>query len=159
MREHRVRVADFAVAGTPDVLVTLGLGSCVAIVLWDASARLAALGHVLLPSESMSRDTGNRAKFGTTIVPVLVDALRAAGAHGPLVAKIAGGSSMFTSLLGGSVANVGERNVEAIRAALHAARIPLVAEDVGGGHGRSVYVRPDDGSVVVRALRRGEVVL
>ena len=33
MTEHRVRVADFAVAAAPDVLATLGLGSCVAIGL------------------------------------------------------------------------------------------------------------------------------
>jgi chemotaxis protein CheD len=159
VRQHRVRVADYAVARAPDVLATMGLGSCVAIALWSESCARGALGHILLPDESLSRDTGNRAKFASTAVPLLLDALRRDGARGPIVAKIAGGASMFASLLSGEGGNIGERNVAAVRVALHASRIPLVGEDVGGDFGRSVYLHADTGRVVVRSLRRGETVL
>lgn len=159
MTQHRVRVAEFAIARSPDVLATVGLGSCVAIALWAGDARIAALAHVLLPDESMSRDTGNRAKFATTAVPLLLDAMRRAGARGALVAKIAGGSSMFAALLSTAGMNVGERNVAAVRRALHASRVPIIGEDVGGDFGRSVYVHAETGVVIVRSLRRGEAVL
>ena len=156
MTQHRVRIADFAVARAPDVLATVGLGSCVAIALWASETRIGALGHVLLPDESMSRDTGNRAKFATTAVPLLLDAMRREGARGALVAKIAGGSSMFTALLSPAGANIGERNVAAVRQALHASRVPIVGEDIGGDFGRSVYLHPETGLVIVRSLHRGE---
>ena len=53
--EIRVSVADYAVAAR-GTITTIGLGSCVAIVLYDAAARVGGLAHVLLPSGSMSRD-------------------------------------------------------------------------------------------------------
>ena len=67
-----MKVADYAVASGDAVISTIGLGSCVAIVLHDPVARVGGLAHVLLPSEAMSRDTGNRAKFPGTAVPLLV---------------------------------------------------------------------------------------
>jgi chemotaxis protein CheD len=158
-REWRVKVADHAVARAPDTIATIGLGSCVAIALYDASARAGALAHVLLPSPEMSRDQDNHAKFPSTAVPLLVSELRRLGARGPYTAKLAGGASMFRQLLGVGGINMGERNVEATRAALADARIRVVAEDVGGEYGRSVYFDVATGVVTVRSLKSGDVTL
>ena len=157
--EIRVKVAEHAVAGGDAVIATIGLGSCVAIMVHDAAAGMAALAHVLLPNESLSRDTSNSAKFASTAVPLLLRELRAAGAPGPYTAKLAGGASMFAQLLPAGGINMGERNVEAARAALAAAGVPVIARDTGGEHGRSVYMRAADGAVVVRSLKRGASVI
>jgi chemotaxis protein CheD len=157
--EHKVKVADWAVGRGDDVIVTIGLGSCVAIAIYDLQARVGGLAHVLLPQESMSRDTGNRAKFPGTAVPLLVEEMRRLGARGPMVARIAGGASMFGGLLPTSGINMGERNVDASRRALEAARISLAAEDTGGDYGRSVYFHLSDGRLVVKSLRMGDRVL
>jgi chemotaxis protein CheD len=158
-REWRVKVADHAAARAPDTIATIGLGSCVAIVLHDAAARVGALAHVLLPSPEMSREQDNKAKFPSTAVPLLIEELRRLGARGPLIAKMAGGASMFRQLLPAGGINMGERNVEATRQALAAARIPIVAEDVGGEYGRSVYFDVASGVVTVRSLKSGDVTL
>jgi chemotaxis protein CheD len=158
-REIRVKVADWAIGTTDDVLVTIGLGSCVAIMLYDATARVGAMAHILLPSEGLARDTSNRAKFPATAVPMLIEEMKNQGAWGKPVAKIVGGASMFGSLLPTGGINMGERNTEATQRALRAAGIPLAAEDVGGDHGRSVYFHLSDGRVVVKSLRMGERVL
>lgn len=152
-----VRVAQFAVGG-PDVeLVTLGLGSCVAIVLHDPIARLGGLAHALLPDPSTARETSNPAKFAETAVPALVAELERHGAErGRLRAKLVGGAAMFANLLQTNGLNMGERNVQAARAALAALAIPVVAEDVGGDYGRSVRFAPRDGRVRVRSVARGE---
>src|SRR6201988_3504546 len=71
--ERIVKVADWAAERGAAVLVTLGLGSCVAIMLHDPQANAAAMAHVLLPSTSLARDTTNHAKFPDTAVPLLVD--------------------------------------------------------------------------------------
>jgi chemotaxis protein CheD len=157
--EIRVNVADYAVAAD-GVIVTIGLGSCVAIALYDPTARVGALAHILLPDESMSRDRSNPAKFPATILPIMLEEMSGLGASRRRVgAKIAGGASMFANLIAKNSINVGERNVAAVRAALAAVKVPLVGEDVGSDHGRSVYLFIDDGRVEVRSLRKGSHVL
>ncbi len=155
----RVRVADYAVARGSTVIATLGLGSCVAIALYDAGARVGGLAHVLLPSESMSRDRGNRAKFPSTAVPLLLEEMEKLGAQGPFTAKLAGGASMFGALLPAGGINMGLRNVESARRALTQAGVAIVAQDIGGGYGRSVFLHVADGRVVIKSLANGEHVL
>jgi chemotaxis protein CheD len=159
LADVRVKVADYAVRRGSEIIATIGLGSCVAIALHDARARAGALAHVLLPNESLSRDTANRAKFASTAVPLLVEQLRGLGAPGPFTAKVVGGASMFAQLIPGAGINMGERNVEATLQALAHAGIPVVAQDTGGDYGRSVYLHVADGRVVVRSLKRGERVV
>lgn len=157
--EIRVKVADYAVAAAGTIL-TIGLGSCVAIVLYDPEARVGGMAHILLPSESMSRDRSNPAKFPTTAVPLVLGEMHHLGAcAGRVRATIVGGASMFSNLLPAGGVNIGERNVIAVRAVLAGANIPIVAEDTGADYGRSVYLFLADGRVEVRSLRRGSRVL
>ena len=151
-RERFLRVAEWAVE-REGVLVTLGLGSCVAIMLHDPVARIGGMAHVLLPSKSLSRDQDNPAKFPETAVPFLVQRLVAAGAERHrLVAKLAGGASMFAQLMTPGTIQMGERNIAAARAALRTAAIPIVGEAVGGDRGRSVRFHPVDGRVESRIV-------
>lgn len=155
LHDVRVRVADMAVAGRGARLVTVGLGSCVAIVLHDPTTGIGGLAHVLLPSPSMSRDMDNPAKFPCTAVPVLLNDMARLGATGRVTARLVGGASMFRSLLACGGVNVGERNITASRAALDAAGIALIAEDTGGEHGRSVYFDVATGLLRVRSIHAG----
>ena len=159
-RTVSVRVADLAAARGGDVVVqTVGLGSCVAIVLHDAQAIVGGLAHILLPSLAQTRDRANPAKVAETAVPALVREMQSLGAGDPgrFTARLVGGASMFGSLLaGGGGVNIGERNTIAARDALRVAGIPITAEDVGGDHGRSVYLYCGDGRLRIRSLRMGD---
>src|SRR2546428_10973498 len=116
-----VKVAEWAAARADGVIVTLGLGSCVAIMLHDPQAHAGAMAHILLPSKSLARDTTNPAKFPETAVPFLVDRLKALGADPRrLVAKLAGGASMFAQLMTPGPGPQGGRNIGAARNALRA---------------------------------------
>jgi chemotaxis protein CheD len=157
--EHRVGIADLA-AAADGTLVTIGLGSCVAIVLYDAEARVGGLAHVLLPNPDPDRAHDNPARYPITALPMLVAKMAALGAdRGRLTARIAGGASMFTSLLPKGAVTIGARNIEAARDTLAIASIPLVGEDVGADHGRSIYLSIADGTLEVRSLARGTRVL
>jgi len=152
-----VKVADYAVAAT-GTITTIGLGSCVAITLYDAVVRVGGLAHILLPSETMSRDRSNPAKFPGTVVPLLLSEMTRMGARLERIrAKIAGGAAMFGQLPGGI--NIGERNVIAVREVLAGANVPIVAEDCGSDYGRTVFLHLIDGRVEVRSLKRGSRVL
>jgi chemotaxis protein CheD len=159
--EVRVKVADYAVRRGDQVIATIGLGSCVAIALYDRATRTGGLAHILLPNQAMSRETANPAKFPETIVPLMLEEMRALGA-GPaarISAKIVGGASMFGQLVAGSGINVGERNVAATREVLAAAGVSIVGEDTGLDYGRSVYFHLADGRLEVRSLKKGDRVL
>lgn len=160
MTEICVRVADAAVGQGDVTLSTLGLGSCIAIALYDSKTRVAGLAHILLPSEALARDQKNRAKFARTAVPLLLERMRELGARdASIVAKLAGGASMFTSLLTQGGPPIGERNLIATRIALAAHGIRVTGEDVGGGHGRSVFLHGADGRFEVKSMVKGCVVL
>jgi chemotaxis protein CheD len=150
-----VDIADFAVAGGDAVLVTAGLGSCVALALHDPSTGIAGLAHILLPSTGTGPPSIHPAKYADTGVPLLVDEMHRHGASGPIVARLAGGARMFAALLSSGI-NMGQRNIEATRSALERLGIPIVAEDVGGEYGRSVRVAASTGAMTVRSLVGGD---
>jgi chemotaxis protein CheD len=150
-----VDIADFAVAGGGAVLVTAGLGSCVALSLHDPSTGIAGLAHILLPSAGTGPPSIHPAKYADTGVALLLDEMRRHGARGRIVARMAGGARMFTALLS-SGTNMGQRNIIATRAALERLGIRVVAEDVGGEYGRSVRVDSTTGVMRVRSLTGGD---
>lgn len=153
MKETIVNVADWAAEQGDGVLVTLGLGSCVAIMLHDAGSKAGAMAHVLLPSTSLARDITKHSKFAETAVPFLVQHLKRLGADPRrLVAKLAGGASMFSQLVTPGTIQMGERNVLAARSVLRAAGIPIARESVGGERGRSIRFYVGDGRVEVRSV-------
>lgn len=155
-----VKVAHHALGRAGDVLVTLGLGSCVAIMLHDRQAGVGALAHVLLPEPALARDRHNTAKFAATAVPMLVEELAGMGAKARrLEARLAGGASMFATLMVPGSLNMGERNIRASREALRQAGIPILGEAVGGDYGRSVRFTVGEGRTVVSSVGRVDVVL
>lgn len=158
--EIRVKVADYAIGRDEQTLVTIGLGSCVAIVIYDAGSRIGGLAHILLPDESMARDRSNPAKFPVSAVTLLLAEMSRVGADLRRVrAKLVGGASMFSNLLPSGSINIGDRNVAAAREALTRNSVPIDAEDVGSDHGRSVHFHLADGRVEVRSLKKGNRVL
>lgn len=155
-----MRVADAAAAQGNAMLTTIGLGSCVAIVLHDADRKIGGLAHILLPSESLAQDRSNRAKFPGSAVPLLLEEMQRLGSRPTrITARLVGGASMFAALLPAGGLQMGERNLLATRDALGKARLPIVGEDVGGGHGRSVFFDIASGQVQVRSMVKGDVVL
>jgi chemotaxis protein CheD len=155
-REIIVRVADLQVGGAGDQLVTVGLGSCIAIVLHDAQVRVGGMAHVLLPSPALSRNDGNQAKSPHTAVPRLLELMAARGASPRrITARLAGGASMFAALAPPGTIQMGERNVVASRQVLHSHGIPLVAESVGGDYGRTIRLDVSEGTLEVRSVAHG----
>ena len=155
-QEKLVRLGAIAVSNGGETLAALGLGSCVAVLLHDPSAAIGGMAHVLLPSQSLSRDRSSPGRAADTAVPALLEQMIEHGASKPTtVARMVGGASMFSDLLAAGTVHIGERNVAACRLALRQAGIPIVGEAVGGKGSRSVWFDVGSGSVTVRSVHGG----
>jgi chemotaxis protein CheD len=154
-----VRIGEVRVAAGSSVLFTIGLGSCVAVALYDAQQQVGGLAHAMLPNPSAGRHAPP-GRFATTAVAELMQLLQAEGASpARMRARLAGGASMFRDVLEGDGLRLGRRNVEAAREALQAAGIPVDGEDVYGTYGRSVFLRTIDGRLLVTSVNHDNVLL
>jgi chemotaxis protein CheD len=157
----KVGMADWKIAKTTDSLVTFGLGSCVALALWDRQDQVASMAHIMLPDSKLIRfrQEINPAKFADTALAEMIDKLNRQGySKDRLVAKLVGGANMF-NFAGKSLnanMNVGLRNTTAVKAELVKQNIPLVAEDTGGTTGRSIEFFADSGIIKIRTAMYGE---
>ena len=108
----KVGMADLNVCHSPDAITTLGLGSCVGVVLYDKERKIAGMVHVMLPDSTKVRQNQNKAKFADTGIDLLIEMLQKEGAmKSSLTAKIAGGAQMFAFTSNNDMLRVGERNV------------------------------------------------
>lgn len=153
----RVGMAEGYVTANPSsVLAALGLGSCVAVMLYDPVRRVAGMAHVMLPTSPDGRGGTTPYKFADTAIPRLVEEMVKAGAKpSQLVAKLAGGASMFQTAAD-SPLNIGQRNIQAVEEELKRLNIRVVATRIGGNVGRSVYFYPATGIARVRSIGQEE---
>lgn len=152
-------IADLAVATDDTLLMTMGVGSCVAIALHDAAGRIGGLAHVLLPHAALSSQSPRVGKFPSTAVPAMLAQMRELGSTGEIYARLIGGASMFAPLLAAGSVGLGVRNLRAARQACADHAVPIVGEEVGGSMGRSVYFNVGTGTVQVRSVRGPNVEL
>ncbi len=149
----KVGMADMNLCSAPDAITTLGLGSCVGIVLYDATKKLCGMVHVMLPDSTQIRNNQNAAKFADTGIEVLLDKLLQLGANRRCItAKIAGGAQMFAFSTNNDMLRVGERNVEATKRKLAQLGIPVLAEDTGSTYGRTIEFYPENGNLLIKAV-------
>ncbi len=153
-----VGIADMKMARETGMLVTYALGSCIGIGLYDPLIRLAALVHIMLP---LNMETGRKTplKYADTGICETIRRMEARGANrSRIVAKIAGGARMFDTPGGGSLGNIGQRNIESTHLILRREGIRLKAEDVGGTVARTMLMDVISGQVCVRSYGKPEVI-
>ena len=156
----KVGMADVNVCHAPGAITTLGLGSCVGVVLYDRTTRTAGLAHVMLPDSTKVRQNQNKAKFADTGIDELVRQMEKLGAKkARMVAKIAGGATMFTFQGKNDMMQVGDRNVEAVKKKLKEISIPILAQDTGKNYGRTVTFYPETGEFHIRAVGKSESII
>jgi len=151
-----VGMADLKVAKAPDVLTTLGLGSCIGITLYDQVKKIGGMAHIMLPTYK-GFEGQNIAKFADSAIIELINQLSRIGApRKSLVAKIAGGAHMFGRTQSNDMLKIGERNASASTAILTQLGIPIKANDTGGTHGRTIELHIDTGALKIRTVGAGE---
>lgn len=149
----KVRMADYAICSVPQKITTIGLGSCVGIVVYDSGSKLCGMLHAMLPDSTRIRNNSNRSKFVDTGMEDMLRQLEQAGGNRRrLVAKLAGGAKMFEFEDENENTSIGYQNVQAARKILEELRIPLVSEDTGENYGRTIVFDPATNELEIRAV-------
>lgn len=158
-RSLALRVGEMRIAAAPGRLAIHGLGSCVAVFIYDPQARMGGLAHILLPAPpDGAGDPGPErvGRYATTAVAAMIaESIRRGARRSALLAKVTGGSRMFACDSGSPRATVGDKNVRAALGALEAHGVRVMARDVGGTTGRSVVADLADGRLIIKTVRGG----
>ncbi|MCD6509747.1 MAG: chemotaxis protein CheD [Thermoprotei archaeon] len=149
-----VNIGEYKVGYGNVKLATWGLGSCVAIILYDGGRSLGGLGHALLPKPSSEHNTLNfRKRYATTLIDLMVNRMIALGSEiADMEAALIGGARVIPNLN----SHIGERNAIAAKERLREWGIKIAFQDIGGRSGRNVLFYVRDGKVLVAyTLRKG----
>jgi chemotaxis protein CheD len=152
MVEKKVGIGEVKVDQGDVVLSAYGVGSCVVIMLYETESKIGGLAHCLLPFGD-----GQSLKYPKEAIAEMIRQMIKFGARrDKIVAKIVGGATMFE---GFEKHAIGKRNVLQAREELNKSDILIIAEDVFGNWGRSIFFRIDNGEVMIKSFKHGEKLL
>jgi len=152
-----VTIGSLVVSDQPDdVLVAYGLGSCIALCLYDPVKHVGGMLHALLPNVPNGRHPENVAKFVDLGTEELVRVLANRGSplH-RLVIHLCGGAKMLI-IPGDEGLPIGARNTQVAEATLAALGLKIHGRATGGDKGRTVRLYITTGLVTVSSLGSAE---
>lgn len=155
----RVGISDYKVSKSPDKLITLGLGSCVGIAIYDNVSNRGGLSHIMLPDSTLFKNEIKPEKFADLAIPKMIAEITNGSSNRNLVAKIAGGASMFNFQDTTGLGSIGYRNVVAVEKKLEELGIPILGSHTGGTSGRTMIVDLSNFAVKVRIINEGNLFL
>ncbi len=156
--ESTVGMGEIMVAESPNLLRSVGIGSCIAVTLYDRDTTIGGLAHIVLPCIEEAHNKSHPARFSDVAIGMMIDEMKTQGARIQNIrAKIFGGANMFPEIISSdSTMDIGRRNISAVREELEKHNIEIIAEEVGDHIGRTVLFNTDDGSVVIKTAHNGE---
>lgn len=158
--EIKVGIADLNVVLDPGAIMTIGLGSCIGIALYDKTTKVAGLAHIMLPDSTQFKSNTNPMKFADLAIPMLIEKMEKQGCNKRnIVAKIAGGASMFNFSDKSIISDIGKRNSDAVKKALNYESIRIIGEEIGGNKGRTMILKASDGTVILKVVGQGIIEL
>ena len=151
-----VGIGEIAVSRTNDDLIkTFSLASCLGVVMYAPRIKTMAMAHMLLPNspEHGGEVEGKPAQYVDKGIDVMVNLFRY-----KLGMDV---KDLSVSVFGGADAgicsyyNVSERNIEAVKTALHKHGLRAVRMETGGNYARTIIGYSKDGHVQVKPVLMG----
>lgn len=137
---------EFAVCDRPGSIISTILGSCVATCLWDETAGVGGMNHILVAQSNVSGVASDFA--GVNAMEVLINALVREGAdRRRLKAKVFGGARMVQGL-----SDIGRANGAFALRFLELEGIPCLGQSLGGTSARHIRFYPAEGRVMQKTV-------
>ncbi len=145
-----VGIADVGVSSSPDILRTI-LGSCVGICLYDSARGNGGIAHIMLPTSKKVQTSIK--KYADTAIPYLIEELEKKGSRiSDFKAKIVGGATMFNLSENSVMGEIGKNNIAKVKEVLAQYNIEIIAEEVGGNHGRTIDFYLETGEIKIKSI-------
>jgi chemotaxis protein CheD len=133
------------------MVLSMILGSCVGVCLFERQMAIGGATHFMLPL--WGGDGQRTSRYGDIAIAALIEQLNGLGCKtANLKAKIFGGACMFQSLREKGGAHIGNRNATMALEMLSRHSIPVVANDTGGESGRKVRMWTNSGQTTVAVV-------
>jgi len=156
-----IGIGDLTMTSAPELLVSLGLGSCIALTIYAPKRKIAVMAHIMLPDSPDPRE-GKIYKIGKFADKAIPEMVRMFDEHGikrrELRAKFAGGAKMFAFSSSPAMA-IGEKNISRVKELLKKFSVTTENSDTGGTKGRSVTFYTDTCELEVRIVGRKPKIL
>lgn len=150
-------MGEMKIAKAPSVMVTRGLGSCLAITIYDPFKKTGAMAHCMLPDIDRGRIQSHPLRFVNFAIRKMVEELEGSGAlRIQLIIKLFGGAHIFGFIAADSVLNVGQKNIDIAHATLKELGLKVAGEDTGGAFGRTIELNLENGKVLVKTASSGQ---
>ncbi|MDQ3563743.1 MAG: chemoreceptor glutamine deamidase CheD [Pseudomonadota bacterium] len=151
----KILPGEYYVTRNAELIATV-LGSCISACIRCRSTAIGGMNHFMLPQgradgDGTWADTAVNAatRYGNYAMEHMInDLLKNGASRKYLEVKIVGGGRVLKQM-----SDVGEQNIEFVRAYLQAEGLTVSAEDVGDIYPRKVYYDPRSGKVSVKKLR------
>jgi chemotaxis protein CheD len=161
IQEIKVNMGEIKCSSKPAVFHCTGLGSCVALFMYELNTTIGGVAHIMLPEYSYASPAGdNKALFADTSTGLLIQKLVSRGANQEMLkAKIIGGANLFDFAGSPEMADLGKDNIHRVKRALQTNKIYLAAEALGGTAYKSAEFSLVTGQVRIRAEAEQEIVI
>lgn len=124
---------SFVISRSRNEILEAYLGTCVGVALWDRSARIGGLLHLLLPEPTGMDKLYQPENYASTGLPLFIHALCEAGASKDrLEACIAGGALVGPLCERDLNLDIGGRTAELVESILQGRKIPVRKAETGG---------------------------
>ena len=145
-----IKLGEIIFTDSPNKYNLLGLGTCLAIFVYDIRKKKYGMTHALLPekeSNSVNNTKSNKpGRFTDSAIRTMISKFLSDGSlKRDIRIKLIGGGQIYKDPM-----MIGIKNVEVAHRTLEELGFPIEAEDVGGNTGRSVLSFNPDGTVYIR---------
>ncbi len=140
-----VQIGEVRVEGRKVILQSKAIGSCIAVVAYDASKNIGAIAHVMLPGSAPSgKNSSEKTKYAANAIDAMVGQMAELGSKSDdiEVALVGGGN-----ILNREDDTICKDNIESALELLEKKRLKVRAQAVGGTNRRSVSLDVEHGVI------------
>jgi chemotaxis protein CheD len=145
-----IGIGEMVVSSNPrDTIVIPNLGSCLGVIAYDPIVKVGGGIHCLSPLSTAEPEKAkaNPTIFVDTGVPIFLNELIKAGAIKHKIIIVAAGCASINDP--NNVFEIGKKNHTVFRRLMWKNNLLIAAEEIGGGHPRTMHLKLEKGSISV----------
>jgi chemotaxis protein CheD len=147
MIKEIVRLGEIIFTKNPNKFTMLGIGTCLAIFMYDLRRGFYGIAHTVLPTRvSYHRGSSMEARYTDEAIATMVQRFSIGGYNKrDIKVKVVGGNSIFSDHF-----NIAKDNIRVARKTLKVFNIEIIYEKVGNNFGQSIHEFNSDGSMKLK---------